>query len=84
MQRSFDLTPPPDPQESQTQWLFVDEAGDPTLFNRKGESLVGSEGCSRFFILGKLEVEDPLSLSQALTDLRLGMAADPISLGSLI
>lgn len=81
MQRSFDLTPPPEPQESQTQWLFVDEAGDPTLFNRKGEPLVGSEGCSRFFILGKLEVDDPQALSPALTNLRQEMVNDPYFAG---
>lgn len=61
----------------QTQYLFVDEAGDPTLFNSKGESLVGTDGCSRFFIVGKLEVEDPPALAQELNDLRLELMADP-------
>ncbi len=27
---------------------FVDEAGDPTLFNRKGQLIIGNEGCSRY------------------------------------
>lgn len=66
-----------EPPPPQTQWLFVDEAGDPTLFNSKGDSLIGTSGCSRFFILGKLEVEEPLALSQALTDLRADMVNDP-------
>ena len=56
--------------EHQTQWLFIDEAGDPTLFNKKGLSLVGREGCSRFFIVGKLEVDNPEVLSQSLITLR--------------
>jgi hypothetical protein len=30
---------------------FVDEAGDGTLFDRKGRIIVGMAGCSRFFIL---------------------------------
>ena len=25
---------------------FVDEAGDPALFNRKGHLIIGDEGCS--------------------------------------
>lgn len=56
---------------------FVDEAGDPTLFNRKGRVIVGQEGCSRYFILGKLEIEDPDALSAQLTALRLELLADP-------
>jgi hypothetical protein len=63
--------------ENQTQWLFIDEAGDPTLFNKKGQSLVGREGCSSFFIVGKLEVDKPNDLSQSLTRLRQGILADP-------
>ena len=38
---------------------FVDEAGTPTLFRRCRESIVGQEGCSNYFILGKLEVDEP-------------------------
>lgn len=56
---------------------FVDEAGDPSLFGRFGKVLVGSEGCSKFFMLGLLHVEDPLSLSQELTALRKKILADP-------
>lgn len=56
---------------------FVDEAGDPTLFNRKGRLIVGDEGCSRYFILGKLEIEDPEILSTQLATLREELVADP-------
>jgi len=31
---------------------FTDEAGDSTLFNAKGKVLIGSDGCSQYFILG--------------------------------
>lgn len=65
----------------QTQRLFVDEAGDPTLFHSSGKPIVDTEGCSRFFIIGKLEVNDPPALSQSLTDLRREMLADPYFAG---
>lgn len=38
---------------------FVDEAGDLTLFSRRGVSLVGTEGCSSFFMLGVACFKDP-------------------------
>jgi hypothetical protein len=56
---------------------FVDEAGDPTLFNRKRRLIVGDEGCSRYFILGKLEIEEPGVLSAQLATLRQELVADP-------
>jgi len=63
------------------QYLFVDEAGDPTLFSGKGESIVGTNGCSRFFVVGKLEVEDPSVLENALTALRAELMVDPYFAG---
>lgn len=56
---------------------FVDEAGDPTLFNRKGRVIVGNDGCSRYFILGKLDIEDPVSLEGDLAAFRAELLADP-------
>ena len=46
------------PASPSTLHFFVDEAGDPTLFDAKGRILVGQEGCSKTFIPGKLDVED--------------------------
>ena len=43
-----------------TRFHFVDEAGDTTLFGRYGKVLVGTEAASRFFIVGRLEVDDLL------------------------
>lgn len=62
---------------------YVDEAGDPTLFGRKRGSgvIVGNDGCSKFFIMGKLEVADPESLSKKLTALRHELLADPYFAG---
>lgn len=65
----------PDPPS--TLHFFVDEAGDPTLFDAKGRILVGQEGCSKTFILGKLDVADPLALHAALEQLRADLLVDP-------
>jgi hypothetical protein len=56
---------------------FVDEAGDPTLFGSRGKVLLGSEGCSRFFMLGVAHVAEPQKLETALSDLRVELMADP-------
>lgn len=56
---------------------FVDEAGDGTLFNSKGKILIGTEGCSRFFILGLLDVLEPEFLAKNLEELRASLLADP-------
>ena len=60
-----------------TLHFFVDEAGDPTLFDAKGRILVGQEGCSKTFMLGKLDVDDPAALDAALAALRIDLLADP-------
>lgn len=56
---------------------FVDEAGDPVLFDHKGRVLIGSEGCSRYFAVGLLEVPDPAALTSDLDKLRAELLADP-------
>ena len=64
-------------------YSYVDEAGDPTIFGSKRGSgvIVGQEGCSKFFIIGKLEVGDPVTLSDRLTKLRHELLADPYFAG---
>ncbi len=56
---------------------FVDEAGDDILFDKKGKVLIGGPGCSNFFMLGLLQVDDPVSLGSQLNQLRLQLIADP-------
>jgi len=56
---------------------YVDEAGDGTLFDRKGRVLVGTKGCSRYFMLGLAEVSEPGILGRSLADLRTSLIADP-------
>jgi hypothetical protein len=56
---------------------FVDEAGDPNLFSKKGRVIVGTPGCSRFLILGLLEVADPVDLRAEMDALRARLLVDP-------
>lgn len=56
---------------------FVDEAGDPAIFGKRRKILLGKEGCSDFFILGKLDVPDPFALHRDLETLRAEILADP-------
>jgi hypothetical protein len=56
---------------------FVDEAGDATIFGSRGQVLVGKEGCSRFFMLGIVDVKDPKRLAEDLASLRTKILADP-------
>ena len=65
-----------DDTPTETLHLFVDEAGTPTLFHSSGKTIVDTEGCSRFFVLGKLDVDNPHELANALNDLRTELLAD--------
>jgi hypothetical protein len=61
----------------QEKFCFVDEAGDPVLFSGTGQVLIGTDGCSRFFALGVLDVPEPAKLAAELTQLRQRLIADP-------
>lgn len=61
---------------------FVDEAGDPILFARKGRVVVGTNGCSRFFMIGCLDVPEPRALHDDLEALRKSLMADPLLKGA--
>ena len=63
--------------DTDTLNIFVNEAGDPTLFANRRRAIVGTPGCSRFFILGKLEVDDPVGLTEKFAALRAMLVADP-------
>ena len=60
-----------------TRHYFVDEAGDGTLFDGKGRVIIGGEGCSRFFILGFVDIPNPVSLTHEMSELRATLLADP-------
>ena len=61
---------------SESRHYFVDEGGDGILFSRKGKVLVGTEGCSRFFILGLLDVPNPVVLKNRFDGLRAQLMSD--------
>ena len=63
--------------QNASRFYYVDEAGDPVLFGAKGQVRIGTEGCSSFFMLGKLDVPDPEALAAALTGLRMDLLDDP-------
>lgn len=67
----------PDTDSARARHYFVDEAGDGALFGRRGKLLIGTEGCSRYFMLGLLDVEDPDELARDLSDLRQRLLRDP-------
>ena len=66
-----------DADEIQTLDYFIDEAGDTTLFDRRGKKLLVGDSASRFFILGKIRVEDSERLRAELYGLRTELLVDP-------
>jgi hypothetical protein len=62
---------------SDVRYYFVDEAGDPVLFNKAKRAVVGVAGCSTFFVVGKVDVERPAEVAAGLESLRLQLLADP-------
>jgi hypothetical protein len=63
--------------EVQVAYYFVDEAGDLTLFGRRGKNPVGTEGVSHCFMVGMARIADPRSFRDELNGLRAGLLADP-------
>ncbi len=61
----------------QFRHYFVDEAGDPSLFKKHGKSIVGQDGCSKYFILGMADVEEPDIVATELESLRQRLLSDP-------
>lgn len=57
--------------------FFIDEAGDTTLFDKRGKKLLVGGSASKFFILGKILVGDPATLRAELRSLRAELLADP-------
>lgn len=58
-------------------YFFVDEAGDLTLFDKRGNVLVGSNQVSQCFMVGFVQVENPEYAHTELEKLRERLLADP-------
>ncbi len=56
---------------------FVDEAGDLTLFNKKGQVLLGKEGVSNYFMVGVVHLPNPMEACEKVEALRRSLLADP-------
>jgi hypothetical protein len=56
---------------------YVDEAGDLTLFNKRGHVIIGKPGVSRVFMVGVAYLPDPDLANQRFENLRADLLADP-------
>jgi hypothetical protein len=63
--------------QNEHNWFFVDESGDPTFYNRRGELIVGQEGCSHILMLGFIETTNPHALRQSILQLQEDIVQDP-------
>lgn len=59
------------------KFYFVDETGDFNLFNKKGQIIVGSEGVSKFLMVGVADISNPVELSKNIEALRKNLLNDP-------
>jgi len=62
---------------STVRYYYVDEAGDGTIFDARGRVIIGQEGCSRFFMMGLLDVVNPVAMNNDLNTLRMNLTQDP-------
>ena len=58
-------------------WYFVDEAGDPTFYSKRGKLIVEQPGCSPILILGFIKTADPHALRAAIGELQHELINDP-------
>jgi hypothetical protein len=56
-------------KNSDINYFFVDESGDPTFYNKEGKYIVGGEGCSKILILGFVMTSNPKILRQSIINL---------------
>ncbi len=56
---------------------FVDETGDGAIFNHHGGVIIGTEGCSQYFILGFVLAEETNHIEKELESLRSELCSDP-------
>jgi hypothetical protein len=60
-----------------SNWFFVDESGDPTFYDQRGNLIVGQQGCSPILLLGFIETPDPQPIRKALLALHQAIVLDP-------
>jgi len=57
-------------QQDKTTYFFVDEAGDPIFYDRKGNLIVGKGGCSKILLVGFIRTTNPGIIRKKLKNLR--------------
>lgn len=62
--------------ESAKCHFFVDEAGDPTFYDQRGNLIVGNPGCSKIFLLGFIETKNPQVIREAVLNLQKEVVSD--------
>jgi hypothetical protein len=55
---------------------YVDEAGDPIIFGKKKKLRIGTDGASRFFFVGLLDIGNPAFVTKSLEEFRNSLLAD--------
>ncbi len=65
-----------------TRHFFIDEAGDLTIFNKRGRSMLGQNGVSKCFMVGVAEIENPAAAATRLEGLRTELLNDPYFAGA--
>ena len=63
-------------QQEKTAYFFVDESGDPFFYDRKGNFIVGKEGCSKILILGFIKTEEPEVIRKELEKIKESVKKD--------
>ncbi len=59
------------------QYFFVDEAGDPTFYDKNGTYIVGQEGCSQILLVGFIRTSNPALLRKEVLQLKNEIISDP-------
>ncbi len=62
--------------QSRIAYFFVDESGDPTFYDEKGNLIVGEEGVSKILLLGFIKTDDPVTIRKELEKLRNDLSKD--------
>lgn len=62
--------------QNKTTHFFVDESGDPTFYDAKGNLIVGKEGVSKILLLGFIKTDDPVTIRRELEKLRKALSED--------
>ena len=68
-------------QEEITRFFFVDESGDSTFYDARGNLIIGKNskngGCASYLMLGFVQTDDPKLVREKLSNLHKNLCEDP-------